>query len=103
MTTNTTQLENEMLDLVERVRQEFTPAFAAVRLEVELPKIIRNEPDDGPVSAEIAMYVRRDGDVVDAVEFLLHRNGASVVSADEIESWLRSTFDDVVRRQSRSS
>ena len=96
---NTDQFEREVLNAVRCVRQAVSPALSALNLVVQDPELSRTEAKSGAGNTEVAMYIRRAGDIVDVVEFHIYRNGVPAASVEELERWLRDAFDDVLRRQ----
>ena len=99
MTASTKRLEQDTLRTVERLREEYLPGMAALQLDVQAPELSHSVLSGGASSAEITMYVRRDDDIVDVVEFAVHRGGEAGATPEELEKWLRATFEDVLRRQ----
>jgi hypothetical protein len=93
------QLEIETIGIARRIREEFTVALSKLHLDSDSPELSRNATPGNAVSSEVTMYIRRDGDIVDVIEFHVHRGGVAVAAPQEIESWLRTTFEDVLRRQ----
>jgi hypothetical protein len=88
--------ETRVLALVELVIQEYKPRLSACGITVDGPRVTRAETEGS--SAEIEVYFTKAGDIVDAVEFHVHRQGKPSVQLTELEPWLRSTLDDVTAR-----
>lgn len=55
--------------------------------------------DPGSGSSELVIYFWDGKNVFDAVEFFLLQKGVAVGTREEVEGWLRKTFDDFVRRR----
>jgi len=49
-------------------------------------------------SAEVSIYFYRQHDVVDAIEFVLTKDGSPTATLLEVESWLGEAVMDVIRR-----
>src|SRR3990170_7611112 len=99
MTLEVERLEAEAIGYALRLRKEFADALAELLLEVGEPEVTRGVDGAGSSSAEVAMYVYRKDDIVDVIEFHVHEKGIPSGTNQELEEWLRSAFEDVLRRQ----
>jgi hypothetical protein len=83
-------------------------AFAAIQDEiaVALPSLRDRNLSLGPLevarggqgegyASELRTYVFRDGQICDALEVHMVRNGAPAFTVDELRDWFRSQFEDL--------
>ncbi len=83
----------DVIEMSQRVISEFRSTLAALGLDADVPQVSRS-----PHGVEIVSYVRRQGDIEDAIEFAAVENDRVTYSVRELEKWLRNALDDVVRR-----
>jgi|SRR5687768_3399 hypothetical protein len=99
MTQNLADLEHGALKMADRIRLEFAELLTKEGLQADAPELARDAPHSARASAEVRIYIRQRGDIVDAIEFHAYRGGVPLASPSELEDWLRATFNDVLRRQ----
>ncbi len=56
---------------------------------------VANGSDDKRES-EIRVYFYKDGNVIDALEFHIYRNGTLVAAADQVSAWIEVSLADVI-------
>jgi GNAT superfamily N-acetyltransferase len=83
------ELEDSVVQLVEAVIAECQSKLADRGLTARPPEVVRWE-NDGGYSSEVRIYIEKDGQIEDALEFFVFFNGVRDAETDEMEKWLRA-------------
>lgn len=98
MTLNMDTLERATLELTKRVLADFSAELSTVGLTAQTPTVTANATVDGVRDSEVSVYITRDGDIVDALEFHILRAGKVVASLTETEAWLQYALRDAITK-----
>jgi hypothetical protein len=90
--------EKEILALAGVVFSEYADILARLGLRVDGPEVIHANQPSKPSELRVYFWEGKCN-IVDAFEISLVRGGEPVASKESIESWIRETLDDVVRRR----
>jgi hypothetical protein len=77
----------------------FRSVLEGVGLSWAGPEIIFDRGSPARLTAEFKVEFYRDGDLVDLFEFHVVRDGAPVVSEEEVREWVRQNVPDVVEKR----
>lgn len=90
--------EEHVIDMVKRLLALAEPRFLAARVSASEPLLSRSFTEDERESTELAVYFRRDGDILDVIEFQLLRNGVPMITLEELQPWLGTEIDQTLSR-----
>lgn len=86
--------EREALAVVQGEVTAALPELAARGLAMGALDLSRRGEDEG-YESEVRIYAYRDGQLCDALEVHVWRDGGPVVSMDELRSWFRAQLQSV--------
>ncbi len=84
---NVRELELSACRIALEVRNEYAERLDRAKLEPQVGLL--KHFHDGLLSAELRVSFLREGDLVDALEALIIKNGMTLVSDVELTTWLR--------------
>jgi hypothetical protein len=97
MTQGPTDLERSTLELVRRIASEFETALSRQGLIAGPPEITHSDSPEER-ETEVVLYVYKDSDVADVLEFGLTKGDEPSLFLKGLEPWLREAFNNIVKR-----
>lgn len=84
--------------VVQEVLVESRSMLETAGISIAQPHIAHSTNEDGTSNSEMVLYLQRDGDIVDVIEWDVIRAGAPSVSMTELQSWLFHQIQEAVSR-----
>jgi len=85
--------ERRAVELAESSRRQYLVALEALGMSASPPEVERRNGD-----AEVTIYIMKDEDVVDVIEFHAVRDGKIDYVEEQLATWLRSCFQEVLTK-----
>lgn len=93
------QLEAEITEKVKGVLSELAPTLSAVGLTCSKPEIRVGSEDPADYESELRVFILKDGDIDDVLEFHIFEHGQRKVSPEQAADWIRSDLLAVVNAE----
>lgn len=85
--------EKEFLKMVSALLEGSASELRKIGLTADAPTVEVRQSSPHDYSSEISVYLRKDGQICDALEFHIFRSGRQVLSIDVARSWFANELE----------